>query len=82
MTYPASVPGADRHRYVLATSVFAYRPSSPRAAAEQRYEADITILENATHGPQLSRTLAIVCFLISTVFVWRSFYRMRIEAQA
>src|SRR5437016_3176616 len=32
--------------------------SSPRAAAEQRYEADITILENATHGPQLCFNVA------------------------
>ena len=30
----------------------------------------------------LSRVLALVCFVISVVFVWRSFYRMRIEAEA
>jgi K(+)-stimulated pyrophosphate-energized sodium pump len=33
-------------------------------------------------GPGLGRGLAIACFLISVFFVWRSFYRMRIEAEA
>jgi K(+)-stimulated pyrophosphate-energized sodium pump len=33
----------------------------------------------STHGPALSRGLALGCFLVSMVFVWRSFYRMRIE---
>jgi len=28
--------------------------------------------------PALSRTLSVVFFLLSTVFVWRSFYGMRI----
>src|SRR4029078_13205129 len=42
---------------------------------------ELGVYLNATQGPQVSRTLAIVCFLISTVFVCRSFYRMRIEAQ-
>jgi K(+)-stimulated pyrophosphate-energized sodium pump len=32
-----------------------------------------------TNGPGLGRALAVVFFLVSTVFVWRSFYRMRIE---
>jgi K(+)-stimulated pyrophosphate-energized sodium pump len=31
-------------------------------------------------GPGLSRTLSVMCFLVAVVFVWRSFYRMRIEA--
>ncbi len=35
----------------------------------------------ASHGSGLSLTLSVVCFLVSVVFVWRSFYRMRIEAQ-
>jgi K(+)-stimulated pyrophosphate-energized sodium pump len=34
----------------------------------------------ATRGPRLGQVLALVCFLISVYFVWRSFYRMRIEA--
>src|SRR5438552_7160704 len=33
-----------------------------------------------TQGPAVSRGLALVCFLVAVVFVWRSFYRMRIEA--
>jgi K(+)-stimulated pyrophosphate-energized sodium pump len=33
-------------------------------------------------GPGVSRTLALACFLVSVVFIWRSFYRMRIEASA
>ena len=35
----------------------------------------------ATHGPMLGRVLSLVFFLISMVFVWRSFYRMRIEIE-
>jgi K(+)-stimulated pyrophosphate-energized sodium pump len=31
-------------------------------------------------GPALTRSLAAVFFAISTVFLWRSFYRMRIKA--
>jgi K(+)-stimulated pyrophosphate-energized sodium pump len=34
-----------------------------------------------THGPGLGRVLALAFFLASMVFVWRSFYRMRIEVQ-
>jgi K(+)-stimulated pyrophosphate-energized sodium pump len=33
----------------------------------------------STRGPALSRGLAIAFFLVGMVFVWRSFYRMRIE---
>lgn len=36
----------------------------------------------ASQGPMMGRGLALVFFLISMVFVWRSFYRMRIEAAA
>jgi K(+)-stimulated pyrophosphate-energized sodium pump len=32
----------------------------------------------ATRGPMLGQVLALACFVISMVFVWRSFYRMRI----
>jgi K(+)-stimulated pyrophosphate-energized sodium pump len=32
--------------------------------------------------PTLRLTLATVFFLVSTFFVWRSFYRMRIPAEA
>jgi K(+)-stimulated pyrophosphate-energized sodium pump len=34
----------------------------------------------STQGPALGRGLALASFLVSVVFVWRSFYRMRIEA--
>jgi K(+)-stimulated pyrophosphate-energized sodium pump len=43
---------------------------------------ELGVYLSATKGPAVSRVLALVCFLISTVFVWRSFYRMRIEAEA
>jgi K(+)-stimulated pyrophosphate-energized sodium pump len=33
----------------------------------------------ATRGPRVGHVLALVCFVISVYFVWRSFYRMRIE---
>jgi K(+)-stimulated pyrophosphate-energized sodium pump len=32
-----------------------------------------------TLDPNVSRTLAVVFFLISVTFVWRSFYSMRIK---
>jgi K(+)-stimulated pyrophosphate-energized sodium pump len=32
-----------------------------------------------TQGPMLGRVLSLLFFVASTVFVWRSFYRMRIE---
>ena len=34
---------------------------------------------SSTSGPALSRALAVAFFLVSMFFVWRSFYRMRIE---
>ena len=43
---------------------------------------ELGVYLSATKGPAVSRVLALVCFLISVVFVWRSFYRMRIEAEA
>ena len=43
---------------------------------------ELGVYLSATKGPAVSRVLALVCFVISTVFVWRSFYRMRIEAEA
>jgi K(+)-stimulated pyrophosphate-energized sodium pump len=43
---------------------------------------ELGVYLSATRGPATSRVLALVCFLISVVFVWRSFYRMRIEAEA
>jgi K(+)-stimulated pyrophosphate-energized sodium pump len=43
---------------------------------------ELGVFLSATRGPAVSRVLALVCFLISVVFVWRSFYRMRIEAEA
>ena len=33
----------------------------------------------ATSGAALSRTLSLVFFVLSMVFVWRSFYGMRIK---
>jgi K(+)-stimulated pyrophosphate-energized sodium pump len=41
---------------------------------------ELGVYLGATQGPMVSRVLAVVCFLIAVVFVWRSFYRMRIEA--
>ena len=41
---------------------------------------ELGVYLSATKGPAVSRLLAAVCFLISVVFVWRSFYRMRIES--
>jgi K(+)-stimulated pyrophosphate-energized sodium pump len=35
---------------------------------------------SSSQGGTLSRVLAVAFFLVSVVFVWRSFYRMRIEA--
>jgi K(+)-stimulated pyrophosphate-energized sodium pump len=43
---------------------------------------ELGVFLSATKGPAVSRVLALICFLISVVFVWRSFYRMRIEAEA
>jgi len=34
-----------------------------------------------TMDPKMSRVLAVVFFLISVVFVWRSFYCMRIKSE-
>src|SRR6266508_1988899 len=39
---------------------------------------ELGVYLSAAKGPAVSRVLAAVCFLISVVFVWRSFYRMRI----
>jgi K(+)-stimulated pyrophosphate-energized sodium pump len=41
---------------------------------------ELGVYLSAAKGPAVSRVLAAVCFLISVVFVWRSFYRMRIES--
>ena len=41
---------------------------------------ELGVYLSATQGPAVSRVLAAVCFLIAVVFVWRSFYRMRIES--
>jgi K(+)-stimulated pyrophosphate-energized sodium pump len=43
---------------------------------------ELAVTLTAESGPFLSRTLAAVFFLVSTVFVWRSFYGMRIQASA
>jgi K(+)-stimulated pyrophosphate-energized sodium pump len=43
---------------------------------------ELAVTLTAERGPGLSRTLAAVFFLVSVVFVWRSFYAMRIKAEA
>jgi K(+)-stimulated pyrophosphate-energized sodium pump len=40
---------------------------------------ELAVSLSAASGPALSRTLSVVFFLLSTVFVWRSFYGMRIR---
>jgi K(+)-stimulated pyrophosphate-energized sodium pump len=42
---------------------------------------ELAVSITAERGPALSHMLAGLFFLVSVVFVWRSFYRMRIEAQ-
>jgi K(+)-stimulated pyrophosphate-energized sodium pump len=41
---------------------------------------ELAVSLTAASGPGLSRVLSLVFFLLSTVFVWRSFYGMRIRA--
>jgi K(+)-stimulated pyrophosphate-energized sodium pump len=41
---------------------------------------ELAVLLTKSQGPQVSRLLAAVFFAASLVFVWRSFYRMRIKA--
>ncbi len=41
---------------------------------------ELGVYLTATHGPMLGRMLSLAFFVASMVFVWRSFYRMRIEA--
>jgi K(+)-stimulated pyrophosphate-energized sodium pump len=43
---------------------------------------ELAVSLTATSGPGLSRLLSLVFFLLSTVFVWRSFYGMRIRSGA
>jgi len=43
---------------------------------------ELGVYLTATHGPMLGRVLSLAFFLASMVFVWRSFYRMRIEGAA
>jgi K(+)-stimulated pyrophosphate-energized sodium pump len=40
---------------------------------------ELAVSLTATSGPGLSRVLSLFFFLLSTVFVWRSFYGMRIK---
>jgi K(+)-stimulated pyrophosphate-energized sodium pump len=40
---------------------------------------ELAVSLSAASGPTLSRTLSVVFFLLSAVFVWRSFYGMRIR---
>ncbi|MBI4587261.1 MAG: sodium/proton-translocating pyrophosphatase, partial [Candidatus Rokubacteria bacterium] len=43
---------------------------------------ELAVTLTAESGPALSRVLAVVFFGISVVFVWRSFYAMRIRGGA
>jgi len=43
---------------------------------------ELAVTLTADHGALLSRSLAAVFFVISVVFVWRSFYSMRIKVGA
>jgi K(+)-stimulated pyrophosphate-energized sodium pump len=40
---------------------------------------ELAVTLTAERGPGLSRVLAAICFAVSVVFVWRSFYAMRIR---
>jgi K(+)-stimulated pyrophosphate-energized sodium pump len=42
---------------------------------------ELAVSLTAERGPTLTHVLAAAFFLISVAFVWRSFYRMRIEAK-
>jgi K(+)-stimulated pyrophosphate-energized sodium pump len=42
---------------------------------------ELAVTLTAERGPTLTHVLAAAFFLISVAFVWRSFYRMRIEAK-
>jgi K(+)-stimulated pyrophosphate-energized sodium pump len=41
---------------------------------------ELAVSLTASSGPGLSRVLSLVFFILSTVFVWRSFYGMRIRS--
>jgi K(+)-stimulated pyrophosphate-energized sodium pump len=43
---------------------------------------ELAVTLTAESGPALSRTLAALFFAVSVVFVWRSFYSMRIRGSA
>ena len=43
---------------------------------------ELAVTLTADQGALLSRSLAVVFFVISVVFVWRSFYSMRIKVGA
>jgi K(+)-stimulated pyrophosphate-energized sodium pump len=43
---------------------------------------ELGVTLTAERGVGFSSALAAVCFIVSTVFVWRSFYGMRIQADA
>jgi K(+)-stimulated pyrophosphate-energized sodium pump len=43
---------------------------------------ELAVSLSATSGPVLSRVLSLVFFVLSMVFVWRSFYGMRIKSGA
>ena len=42
---------------------------------------ELAVSLTAERGALLSRSLAVVFFVVSAIFVWRSFYKMRIEVE-
>jgi len=42
---------------------------------------ELAVSLTADRGAFLSRSLAVVFFVVSAIFVWRSFYAMRIKVQ-
>jgi K(+)-stimulated pyrophosphate-energized sodium pump len=42
---------------------------------------ELAVSLTAERGALLSRSLAVVFFVVSVIFVWRSFYKMRIEVE-
>ena len=43
---------------------------------------ELAVSMTATRGAMFTRVLATAFFIVALVFIWRSFYRMRIEAEA
>ena len=48
----------------------------------ERMAVELAVTITAERGGALTYVLALAFFLVSVVFVWRSFYRMRIRGGA